>query len=157
MHLTPQEALRRAEAMRPTLREKQAQCEADGRLSDEVNEQFIQAGFYRLLQPQRFGGYEFDLPSFVKVMMAISRGCSDSAWVLALTSGHAAILALYPEECQIEVFGDGEMRMPGVAKPGGPAIPVEGGYRIKGAWDYSSGCDLATHFFGGVMIPNTGV
>lgn len=153
---TPEDLIRRAEAMLPMLRERQTSCEEAGQLSEATNNEFIQAGFYRILQPRCFGGYEFDLPTFVKVMMAVSRGCSDSGWVLALTAGHAAIMALYPEAAQREVFGDtGEFRMPGVAMPGGTAVPVDGGYRVKGAWDYSSGCDLATHFFGGAMIPGS--
>jgi len=94
----------------------------------------------------------------LKVMIAISRGCSDSGWVLALTAGHAFLMASYPEAGQREAFGDkGEFRGPSVAIPAGIAIPVEGGYRVKGAWDYASGCELATHFLGLTVIqdPNS--
>ena len=73
--LTPDEMLRRARAMRPVLRERQAECEALGRLPDSTNDEFVKAGFYRILQPRRFGGYEFDLPAFVSVMIEIARGC----------------------------------------------------------------------------------
>jgi 3-hydroxy-9,10-secoandrosta-1,3,5(10)-triene-9,17-dione monooxygenase len=31
-------------------------------------------------------------------------------------------------------------------------LPVEGGYRIKGSWDYSSGCDVGTHFPGMTLL-----
>jgi hypothetical protein len=151
--LTPSEIIRRAEAMRPMLRERQNACEAAGQVSEDTNAQFIAAGFYRILQPRCFGGYEFDLPTFLKVMIAISRGCSDSGWVLALTAGHAFLMASFPEAGQREAFGDkGEFRAPGVAIPGGVAVPVDGGYRVKGAWDYTSGCHLATHFIGSSVI-----
>ena len=151
--LTPAEVIRRAEAMRPLLRERQAECEANGRVSEDTNRRFIEAGFYRILQPRCFGGYEFDLPTFLKVMIAISRGCSESGWVLALTAGHAFLMASYPEAGQREGFGEhGEFRCPSVAMPTGIAVPVEGGYRVKGAWDYSSGCELATHFIGLAII-----
>ena len=156
--LTPDEIIRRAEVMRPLLRERQAECEAVRQVSEDTNRRFIEAGFYRILQPRRFGGYEFGLPTFLKVMIAISRGCSDSGWVLALTAGHAFLLASYPEAGQREGFGErGEFRCPGVAIPSGVAVPVDGGYRIKGAWDYASGCDLATHFIGLSVIqdPNS--
>ena len=98
--LTPDEIIRRAEAMRPLLRERQSDCEANGRVSEDTNRRFIEAGFYRILQPRCFGGYEFGLPTFLKVMIAISRGCSESGWVLALTAGHAFLLASYPEAGQ---------------------------------------------------------
>jgi 3-hydroxy-9,10-secoandrosta-1,3,5(10)-triene-9,17-dione monooxygenase len=152
--LTPVEVIRRAEAMRPMLRERQPLCEKLGRLPEETNEEFVRAGFYRILQPRLFGGYEFDLKTFARVMIEISRGCVESGWVLALTAGHpAAFIALFEERAQVEAYGPrGELRAPGVAAPGGTAIPVEGGYRIKGTWDYASGIDIATHFLGALLV-----
>src|SRR5271170_7951627 len=152
-NLTVQELLRRADALRPLLRERQAACEESGALSDDTNDRFIEAGFYRILQPRIFGGYEFALPDFIRVMIAVARGCSESAWVLALTSGHTVLAAQLSENAQREVFGaTGDMRAPGVGMPGGAGVPSDGGYRVTGAWDYASGCDLATHFFGSTMV-----
>src|SRR5579862_1999153 len=79
-NLTPKELIARADSMRATLRERQALCEQSGRLPAETNDDFVKAGFYRTLQPRCFGGYEFDLPTFAKVIMAISWGCSESGW-----------------------------------------------------------------------------
>lgn len=152
--LTPGEMLRRAQAMRPMLRERQAECESLGRLPDSTNDEFVKAGFYRILQPRRFGGYEFDLPAFVSVMTEISRGCPSSGWVLALTSGHPYLASYLSEEAQRDAYGDdGEFRAPGVVMPGAVATPRDGGYVLSGGWDYSSGCDIATHFLGNAMIP----
>src|ERR1700691_312892 len=97
-NLTVDELHHRADALRPLLRERQAECEASGELPTDTNQRFLDAGFYRILQPRLFGGYEFALPDFIRVMIAVARGCSESAW------------------------------------------------------DYASGCDLATHFFGSTMV-----
>jgi 3-hydroxy-9,10-secoandrosta-1,3,5(10)-triene-9,17-dione monooxygenase len=151
--LTVDELIERAGALRPLLRERQAECEASGELSEDTNQKFIAAGFYRILQPRLFGGYEFALPDFIRVMMAVARGCSESAWVLALTSGHTVLAAQLSESAQREAFGAaGDFRAPGVGMPTGVGVPSDGGYRVKGAWDYASGCDLATHFFGSTMV-----
>jgi 3-hydroxy-9,10-secoandrosta-1,3,5(10)-triene-9,17-dione monooxygenase len=151
--LTPAEMIARAVALRPLLRAQQNAVEAAGRLSDEMNRRFIDAGFYRVVQPRLFGGYEFDVPTFMRVMMEVARGCSESAWVLALTAGHAHLFAGFPIAGQAEVYGaDGEFRAPGVPPPSAEAAPVPGGYRVKGGWDYVSGCDLATHFIGGCLV-----
>jgi len=152
--LTPREMIRRAEALRPVLRERQARCEELGRLPEETNQAFLDAGFYRILQPRRFGGYEFTVPDFIRIMIEVSRGCTESGWVLALTAGHlAAFIAGFPEQAQREVYGEtGDCRAPGIALPGGVATEVEGGYRVKGAWDYASGCDVATHLLGAMML-----
>jgi 3-hydroxy-9,10-secoandrosta-1,3,5(10)-triene-9,17-dione monooxygenase len=150
--------LRRAQAMRTTLRARQPLCESGGRLPEETNQDFLQAGFYRILQPRCFGGYEFDMPTFVEVMAEVARGCVESGWALALTAGHpAAFLSSLPVRGQHEVYGSlGDVRVPAVAKPGGFAVQVEGGYRFKAAWDYSSGIDVATHFLGGLMVVDPG-
>jgi 3-hydroxy-9,10-secoandrosta-1,3,5(10)-triene-9,17-dione monooxygenase len=151
--LTVNELVARANAMRPLLRERQAECEALGQLPADTNERFLAAGFYRIVQPRIFGGYEFALPDFIRVMIAVARGCSDSAWVLALTAGHAVLAAQLAEPAQRDVFGaSGDFRAPGVGMPGGVGHVVDGGLRVKGAWDYASGCDLATHFFGSTMV-----
>ena len=151
--LTVDELLRRADAMRPWLRERQAECEALGDLPANTNDRFLAAGFYRILQPRVFGGYEFALPDFIRVMLAVARGCSDSAWVLALTSGHTVLAAQLSENAQRDVFGaTGDFRAPGVGMPGGAGVRERGGLRVNGAWDYASGCSLATHFFGSTMV-----
>jgi 3-hydroxy-9,10-secoandrosta-1,3,5(10)-triene-9,17-dione monooxygenase len=151
--LTPDEMLRRARELRPLLRVRQAECEALGRVPEDVSEALIRAGFFRIIQPRRFGGYEFDVPTFLRVMMEISRGCPETGWVVALVSGHPLIVAHFPEEGQREVYGaDGEFRCPAAFNPPGNAVPVEGGYRITGSWPSASGCDLGTHFLGSCMV-----
>jgi 3-hydroxy-9,10-secoandrosta-1,3,5(10)-triene-9,17-dione monooxygenase len=151
--LTQDEIVQRARDMIPVLRERQEDCERIGRLPDETSRDFVEAGFYRILQPRRFGGYEFDLPTFTRVAIALARGCPASGWTYTLTAGHAHMLAaLWSEEGQIDIYGaDGEVRMPGRFRPG-TATAVDGGYRVSGTWDYVSGCDSATHLAFGFML-----
>jgi 3-hydroxy-9,10-secoandrosta-1,3,5(10)-triene-9,17-dione monooxygenase len=147
LDLTPQALLARAIALRPLLRERQAECEASGNVPVDVNDRLVREGFYRIVQPRRFGGYEFDIPTFYQVMMEISRGCSETAWVLALTAGHPLIAAYFPEAGQREAYGPaGEFRCPTVFNPPGTAVPAEGGVRVTGAWPSASGIDHATHY-----------
>jgi 3-hydroxy-9,10-secoandrosta-1,3,5(10)-triene-9,17-dione monooxygenase len=151
--LTPDEMLARAEAMRPILRERQKATEAAGHVLDETNDAFVKAGFYRAIQPRRFGGYEFGLHDFIRIMSAVARGCPSSGWVLALTAGHPHVLSRFSERAQVEVYGsDGDVRSPLRPIPGGAAEKCDGGYRVSGAWDYASGCDHATHFIGAAMV-----
>jgi 3-hydroxy-9,10-secoandrosta-1,3,5(10)-triene-9,17-dione monooxygenase len=154
LDLTPEDLVRRASAMVPTLRERQAECESLGRIPQQTNDEFVAAGFYRILQPRRFGGYEFGMPTFARVMMEVSRGCASSGWVLALTGGHAIMLsAFFSEQAQIDVYGtDGEFRGPSRTPPYVVAQPVDGGYILNGEWNYVSGCDIATHVIGGIKV-----
>lgn len=151
--LTPADMIARATALRGKLRAAQAECEAQGRVSDEINNELIRAGFYRVIQPRCFGGYEFDVPTFYRVMMEVARGCPETGWVLALTAGHPLIVASFPLQGQAEVYGkDGEFRCPAAFNPHGAAVPAAGGYRITASWPSASGCDLGTHHLGSAIV-----
>jgi 3-hydroxy-9,10-secoandrosta-1,3,5(10)-triene-9,17-dione monooxygenase len=151
-NLTPDAMIVRARELRTMLRAQQAECERAGRILPATHERFANAGFYRMVQPRRFGGYEFDVPTFHRVMIEIARGCPSSGWVLALTAGHPIILARFGERAQIEAYGaEGEFRAPAAGAP--VVVRRNGdGYQVKGFWDYASGCEVGTHFIGpGIM------
>jgi alkylation response protein AidB-like acyl-CoA dehydrogenase len=71
--LTPEAVIGRARALIPAIRDQQDEAERLGHHTPELDRQFAAAGFYRILQPRRFGGYEFGLPTFWQVMLAAAR------------------------------------------------------------------------------------
>jgi 3-hydroxy-9,10-secoandrosta-1,3,5(10)-triene-9,17-dione monooxygenase len=151
--LTPDQMLARAVALRPLLRARQAECEVLGRVPDAVNAELVKAGFYRIVQPRRFGGYEFEVPTFYRVMMDVARGCPETGWVLCLTAGHPMLLAAFTEQAQVEAYGaDGEFRCPASFNPPATAVPVDGGYRVSGGLVSASGIDIGTHFVGMAIV-----
>ena len=102
----------RARALRPLLFEQQAANDRLGRISDELQAKFMEAGFYRILTPRMFGGLELQPEAFLKVVMEIARGHPAAAWCFTLAGSHAYFLASHwPEEVQRELFGpDGDFR-----------------------------------------------
>lgn len=147
--VTPQLLVERAKAMRPMLRAQQAEAEALGHYGPEVHRAFLEAGFYDLLTPKRFGGLEFGLPTFAEVISEIGRGDPSAAWCLGLGIGHTLTLASYwPEQAQEEIFNNplGYFRSNHRFVPMGTARPVAGGYIVNGTWDYCSGIQYASHF-----------
>lgn len=147
--LTPADLIRRAQLLRPKLRAAQAECEAQGRVPEEIFKLLVDAGFFRMVQPRMFGGYEFDIPTFYKVIMEIARGCSETGWVTSLVGGHPVLVSRYPAETQHDVYGaQGDFRCPGALTPMGKAVPVEGGYLVSNNWVSASGCEIGTHFMG---------
>lgn len=147
--LTPERLLDRARGLRPLLRASQAECEGGGRVPRRVADALIEGGFFRIVQPRLFGGYEFDIATFYRVIMEISRGCSETGWVTSLVGGHPLLLSRYPAETQMEIYGaQGDVRCPGALTPLGTATREPGGYRITHSWVSASGCDLGTHFMG---------
>jgi 3-hydroxy-9,10-secoandrosta-1,3,5(10)-triene-9,17-dione monooxygenase len=152
--VTPDIMVERARALIPMLRTQQDEADAIGHYTDEAHEAFRKAGFYRMLQPKMFGGYEFHFADYLRVVMEIGRGHPGAAWCFTLTSSHPLVVgAHFPEEVQKEIFGpEGDFRAPHRAPPGGTWTRVDGGYRVSGRWSYSSGVPVATHFLGGGKI-----
>jgi len=153
-HLTADELIQRAIDLRPRLRAEQDETERRGVHSEELHREFRKAGFYRFIQPRRFGGYEFDLRSYYRLAIELSRGDPSTGWCVILGSGHALMLGSYfSEEAQAAGFGaDGNFHGPSVAAPSGTAIPCDGGWLVKGKWGYASGAPYATHFLPTVLI-----
>lgn len=107
-HLTPADMISRAKDISAMLVERQAETEERGYYAEDTHRLFQDAGFYRCCVPKRFGGYGFDLPTYVEIMSWIATGCSSTAWQLCLGAGHAITVAtFYPAEAQAEIFGDG--------------------------------------------------
>jgi 3-hydroxy-9,10-secoandrosta-1,3,5(10)-triene-9,17-dione monooxygenase len=152
--LTAERLVEAAEALVPRLRDEQARTEERGCYSRDMHERFLEAGFSRILQPQRFDGFELDIPTFVRVMVTIASGCPSTGWCLGLACSHAYIIASwFSEAAQAAVFGpDGEFRCPHSVAPGGLAERVGEGWRVSGRWRYCSGIPYATHFMGTAMV-----
>ena len=136
------------------LRAEQDETERRGRYSEGLHHEFRKAGFYRCLQPRRFGGYEFDVKTYYRLGIELSRGDPSVGWCLIVGAGHALMLGSYfSEEAQAEGFGPtGDFAAPSVAAPSGTATPTDGGWLVKGKWGYASGAPYATHFMPSVLI-----
>jgi 3-hydroxy-9,10-secoandrosta-1,3,5(10)-triene-9,17-dione monooxygenase len=152
--LEPRELVVRAEALRPRLVERQAETERLTYYPEETHRELLDGGFYRMLVPRRFGGYEFDLGTFWRVVMALARGCPSSAWCFCLAAGHALqVGALFDERAQAELFGDGTFLCPAVAAPAGSARRIGDAWELTSTHAYSSGAPYATHFMGQTFAP----
>ena len=104
--LTPEAVIGRARALIPAIRDQQDEAERLGHHTPELDRQFAAAGFYRILQPRRFGGYEFGLPTFWQVMLAVSAGDPGTGWGLTLGAHHALVVGAYfSEDGQRAIFG----------------------------------------------------
>lgn len=145
----------RARAMLPALRERAQQCEDGCKVPDETIREFHEAGFFKILQPRRWGGYELDPQSFYAVQMTLAEGCMSSAWVLGVVAVHNWQLALFDPRAQADVWGDDPATLISSSyMPRAEVTPVEGGYRISGRWGFSSGVDHCQWAFLGGLVPD---
>ncbi len=76
-----QELIDKARAMGPALKERAARCKAERRVPDETVADFHEAGFFKILQPEQWGGYAMDPQVFYAVGLEVARYCPSSAWL----------------------------------------------------------------------------
>jgi 3-hydroxy-9,10-secoandrosta-1,3,5(10)-triene-9,17-dione monooxygenase len=152
--VTADELRARATAMQPALAERGAEADSLRRVPDATIAAFHDAGFFRMLQPSRWGGLEVEPRTFFDVQMTVGAACASSAWVLGVVAVHNWQLALFPLEAQEEVWGkDTTTLISSSYAPTGKVARADGGFRISGRWSFSSGCDHCQWVFLGGMVP----
>ena len=143
--VTYDEAMGRARALVPVLRERADRAEAAREMSKETLDDLHRTGLLRFHQPRRWGGMELEFVSLFDVPAEIGRGCASTAWNVANLGVHHWMLALYDERAQDEVWSDNPDALiaSGIAYPQGRGRRVDGGFVITGFWNFSSGVDAA--------------
>src|SRR5271169_2576240 len=121
----------------PALRQRAQETEDARRIPAESITALTEAGFFRLLQPARFGGLEADPLTFYTAVRQIASACGSTGWVSSVVGVHPWQLALFPAQAQEDVWGtDPATRMSSSYAPTGKAVEVDGGYRLNGRWSF---------------------
>jgi len=153
--MTPEMYLERVRTLLPALRERAAYAEQLRRLPDETFEDFQEAGLFRCLQPKRWGGYELDPGTFYQAIIEVGTVCGSSAWILGVIGVHNWHLAIFPPQAQEDVWGeDTSIQLSTSLAPTGTVERVDGGYRLRGRWSFSSGCDFCQWAVLGAIVPS---
>ncbi len=148
----------RARAMIPALKARAAAGEAARKVPDETIREFQEAGFFDILKPKRWGGFEMEPRVFYEVQMAIAEGCMSSAWVLGVVGVHPLQLGLFPLKAQEDVWSkDPTTLISSSYQPVGKVEKADGGYYLSGQWGFSSGCAHCDWvFLGALIFPEAG-
>ncbi len=139
------EAIERARALIPFLREHAAANEAATKLVPAVVEALHESGLCRYLQPKVWGGMELDFVAYFDIPEMLGRGDASTSWVLANLASHHRGVTLWPEQVQEEIWGSNPEIFieSGIAYAQGRGRRVDGGIELSGRWGFSSGVDLS--------------
>lgn len=137
------EALARARALIPLLREQAPKCEALRRLTPDVLEAITESGLFRYLQPKAWGGMELPFVSHYDIPEMLAHGDISTAWVVTNLAGHHRSMTWWPRKAQEEVWGENPDVgiASGIAYQQGRGVPAQGGLVLTGEWNFSSGTD----------------
>ena len=110
-------------------------------LSNEIADR----GFFRLLLPKSLGGAEMAHPDFLEIVGAFAEADASAGWCVNQNNVFSTNAARVPPETAAEIW---TVRR-NVVTNGPPsadsrADAVDGGYRLSGRWNFSSGFPHAT-------------
>ncbi len=154
--MTDEEAVLRARALAPAIRERAATAEVQRRQPDETIEDIINAGLVRLLTPVRWGGHELSFDGFVDSVIEIAKADGSAGWCYSFLIIHSWVMATFPEQAQREVWGNNPDALLATSLiPAGRTVRVEAGYLLSGNWPWSSGVDYCEwNMLAGLIMPN---
>jgi 3-hydroxy-9,10-secoandrosta-1,3,5(10)-triene-9,17-dione monooxygenase len=152
------EMTRRAAALVPALEKRRHETLELRRLTDATIADILAAGFFKIMQPARLGGFELPYGSQVPISAALAPGCGATSWVVSVVATHHWMLAKFDAKAQDEVWAKNPDAYAcsafGFAES--TVVKVAGGYKISGRWTYSSGSNHADWAMIVVAVPRDG-
>jgi 3-hydroxy-9,10-secoandrosta-1,3,5(10)-triene-9,17-dione monooxygenase len=133
----------RAEALLPQLRERAPRTEELRRLPPETERDLHDTGLFRIVQPKRVGGSEFDYVALIDFADVIGQADASVAWNLVNLASHHWMLGMFEKSAQ-DLIWDKDVHAliaSSFVFPAGRAKKVDGGYVLRGRWPFSSGVD----------------
>ncbi len=139
----------------PTFRERADEGERLRVVPESSVKELEETGFFRLLQPKRYGGFEADPVDFYTAVRDIASADGSTGWVSSVVGVHPWQVALFDDEAQQAVWGDDQaVRLSSSYAPTGKAMLAEGGFTLSGKWSFSSGCDHCSWVLLGGLVFN---
>jgi len=146
--------LQRARDLVPVLKQRARQAEELRHIPEETIQDLRDAGLFHIPTPAKFGGNGHEIDLMFRVAMELGRGCGSTAWCYSVLSIHNWMIGHWPLELQEEYFATGPDTLSSSSFPPiGKLTPVDGGYRLSGHWEFSSGADAGTWALLGAMSP----
>src|SRR6266581_9482608 len=133
----------RAKALIPQLRERASRTEELRRLPPETERDLHDSGVFRIVQPKRVGGSEFDYVALVDCADALGQADASVAWNFANLASHHWMLGMFDRQAQEAVWDKDANAL--IASSfifsAGRAKKVDGGFVLNGHWPFSSGVE----------------
>jgi alkylation response protein AidB-like acyl-CoA dehydrogenase len=138
------DVVERAAALAPQIRAARAEVESGRRLPARLAQALDRAGLFQLFLPRSMGGSETDPLTALRAVEALARADGSVGWCAMLSNGIASFAGWLRADVGRAMFGQPpDFRGAGSFRPLGDAQLVDGGYRVRGRWDFASGINHA--------------
>lgn len=155
--MTREEAIIRANALIPAVRERAERCMIERMTPIETVRELQASGLIRLMQPKQHGGYELGRDVVCEVIRVLAPACGSQAWVYHVYADHAWMLGTFSKDIQDEIWGKNiDTLISSSFAPVSRLKPVEGGFLCSGRHSFSSGIDYADWVCCGGIVEGLG-
>jgi 3-hydroxy-9,10-secoandrosta-1,3,5(10)-triene-9,17-dione monooxygenase len=142
MLISREEAIERAKTIGIIAKKNADETETLGRMPQENVAAIVDSGLMPLLRPSEFGGFDGDWMTHIDCISEVARYCGSTAWCMSFLLQHQFFLALFPIECQREVYArNPDPKVATSFAATGTVTAVPGGYELSGTWKFASGSD----------------
>jgi alkylation response protein AidB-like acyl-CoA dehydrogenase len=131
-------------ALAPAVRAARDEAEQMRQTPPALAAEITRAGIYQMYLPRSAGGPETPPLTAFRVVEALSRIDGSVGWCAMIATSISMSVGRLPADVGRELAGTpADYRGAGSARPGGRAWAVDGGYRVKGRWNFASGIQNA--------------
>ena len=117
--------------------------EAARRITEELARKLAQAGFFRLLLPEAYGGLDLTPMAALEVFEELAGADASVAWCVWNGNTHWTAAQLSPEAARA-IHADPDVITANSTRSSGQAHIVPDGFRVSGRWSLVSGCELGS-------------
>ena len=118
------------------------------RVPPRVAKALAAAGLLQMFLPRSMGGPELDPLTVFSAIEEISKADGSIGWCAMIATDVSYFLGWVPAEIGRQFSGQpADFRGAGSLRPLGRAYPVDGGYRVRGRWNFASGIDYANRLY----------
>src|SRR5882724_2656680 len=145
----------RVKSVSPLIKARAHNTEKSGRVPAENILALKDIGYFDIVKPRAFAGYEYDFDVLVDLNIELAKVCASTAWVGGLLAAHQWLIASFPEQAQRDVWDvNPEALACGSYAPATKAVASAGGYTLSGRWSFASGCDNAQWSLCAALLPS---
>jgi indole-3-acetate monooxygenase len=132
----------------PAVRAARDDAERMRQTPPELAAEITKAGIYQMYLPRSMGGPETPPLTAFRVVEELSKADGSVGWCAMIATALSMNAGRLSAEVGRELAGSpADYRGAGSARAGGRAWPVEGGYRVKGRWNFASGIQNANWLY----------
>ncbi len=143
----------RIRKLAPEIGARALSAEKAKRVPTETMDSLRDANVFRVMQPKRFGGYEYGPAELAQIGFELGRACGSTGWCGTLAVCFGWKTAFFPLEAQQEVWDNTDNLLAVAYLPSPKVEIVDGGIKVAGTWPWASGIDSAAWLILAALLP----